>query len=296
MHRIHHPGSLNTAIRVRGSWWQGLTALARGIALFLPLTAAQAADTVLEGTEIGILPGNQMEIILKFTGRAPQPNAFSTSGPDRLVVDLPGLKNGLKERTVPLKSSFASSLTAVEASDRTRVVVNLNSAVPYDVRADGNQVRVALNVPSTASAAPPPPAAPQVPAYTPQRPFETTPAATAYQPNAVRDVDFRRGVSGEGRVLISLPSAETTVNVTERGNHVVVDVMNARVPPRLVRRLDVTDFAQIMAYGVMTTPALVIDEKVCLSGRVPASDELDRIISSAKPESSGGCGCGSCCC
>jgi len=99
MHRIHHPGSLNTAIRVRGSWWQGLTALARGIALFLPLTAAQAADTVLEGTEIGILPGNQMEIILKFTGRAPQPNAFSTSGPDRLVVDLPGVKNGLKERT-----------------------------------------------------------------------------------------------------------------------------------------------------------------------------------------------------
>jgi len=58
----------------------------------------------------------------------------------------------------------------------------------------------------------------------------------------------------------------------------------------------VTDFADIMAYGVMTTPALVIDEKVCLSGRVPAADELDKIISSAKPEASGGCGCGSGCC
>ena len=58
----------------------------------------------------------------------------------------------------------------------------------------------------------------------------------------------------------------------------------------------VTDFQQIMAYGIMTTPALVIDEKVCLSGRVPAADELDRVISAAKPEASGGCGCGSCCC
>lgn len=58
----------------------------------------------------------------------------------------------------------------------------------------------------------------------------------------------------------------------------------------------VTDFAQIMAYGVMTTPALVIDETVCFSGRIPAADELDKIISSAKPQASGGCGCGSCCC
>jgi small redox-active disulfide protein 2 len=58
----------------------------------------------------------------------------------------------------------------------------------------------------------------------------------------------------------------------------------------------VNDFAEIMAYGVMTTPALVIDEQVRLSGRVPSADELDRIIAGAKPEASGGCGCGSCCC
>lgn len=58
----------------------------------------------------------------------------------------------------------------------------------------------------------------------------------------------------------------------------------------------VNDFADIMAYGVMTTPALVIDEKVCLSGRVPSAEELDRILSAAKPEASGNCGCGTCCC
>ncbi|MDO9556566.1 MAG: thioredoxin family protein [Coriobacteriia bacterium] len=57
----------------------------------------------------------------------------------------------------------------------------------------------------------------------------------------------------------------------------------------------VTDFEQIMAFGVMTTPALVIDEQVRLSGRIPSADELDRIIASTKPAASGGCGCGSCC-
>lgn len=36
----------------------------------------------------------------------------------------------------------------------------------------------------------------------------------------------------------------------------------------------VREMEQIMAYPVMTTPALVIDEVVKVSGRIPAKDEL----------------------
>ena len=36
----------------------------------------------------------------------------------------------------------------------------------------------------------------------------------------------------------------------------------------------VRDMDQIMAYPVMTTPALVIDETVKVSGRMPSKDEL----------------------
>ena len=38
------------------------------------------------------------------------------------------------------------------------------------------------------------------------------------------------------------------------------------------------DIVKIMAYGVMRTPALVIDEKVIFSGRVPSVNELKEII------------------
>ena len=41
---------------------------------------------------------------------------------------------------------------------------------------------------------------------------------------------------------------------------------------------EVTDHAAIAAHGVMRTPALVIDEVVFLSGRVPSEDEVRRII------------------
>ena len=53
----------------------------------------------------------------------------------------------------------------------------------------------------------------------------------------------------------------------------------------LVKELNITasvvkeeDIMNIMAYGVMRTPGLVINEKVVLSGRVPAKSELKEIL------------------
>lgn len=40
----------------------------------------------------------------------------------------------------------------------------------------------------------------------------------------------------------------------------------------------ITDFKEIMAYGVMKTPALVVDEKVKVMGRVPSPDEIQKYL------------------
>ncbi|MEI7825488.1 MAG: thioredoxin family protein [Chlorobiaceae bacterium] len=50
----------------------------------------------------------------------------------------------------------------------------------------------------------------------------------------------------------------------------------------------VEDIQQIMAYNVISTPALVVDEKVLCKGRVPTHEELKELLT-AKPQ---GC-CGS---
>lgn len=44
----------------------------------------------------------------------------------------------------------------------------------------------------------------------------------------------------------------------------------------------VTDFAQIAAYGVMTTPALVVDGKVVSFGKVLNTDEICSILQKAR--------------
>lgn len=40
----------------------------------------------------------------------------------------------------------------------------------------------------------------------------------------------------------------------------------------------ITDIRQIMAFGVMTTPALVIDGKVMAAGKVPSIDEIKQML------------------
>lgn len=40
----------------------------------------------------------------------------------------------------------------------------------------------------------------------------------------------------------------------------------------------VEDFKEIMAYGVMKTPALVVDEKVKVMGRIPKVEDIKKYL------------------
>ena len=45
--------------------------------------------------------------------------------------------------------------------------------------------------------------------------------------------------------------------------------------------IKVEDFPTIMAYGVMSTPALAIDGKLVMSGKVPSQAEVGTLITTA---------------
>jgi small redox-active disulfide protein 2 len=50
----------------------------------------------------------------------------------------------------------------------------------------------------------------------------------------------------------------------------------------------VEDIQQIMAYNILSTPALVVDEKVVCKGRIPSHEEIKEMLT-AQPHS---CCCG----
>ena len=59
--------------------------------------------------------------------------------------------------------------------------------------------------------------------------------------------------------------------------------------------IKVSDIKEMMSYGIMSAPALVIDGKVKFSGRVPTKDEIKKYLQGES--GAGSCGCnGGCCC
>jgi len=231
---------------LRGWCWRSVLLLG----LAAPIQSG-AAD--LQDVQFAALPGSRVEVQLTLSEPVPPPEAFSTESPARIALDFPGVASKLDRKAVPVGVGPLHSLAAVEASDRTRVVLNLTDSVPYEVTSSGNRVTIQLNtdgadVPSPAPNSRQAVTSPSPPASSPRAtPSPVAARARTYARSgsgpAVRDIDFRRGATGEGRVVIKLPSAETRVAVREQGSRVLVDLYDTSLPQRLFRRLDVTDFA-----------------------------------------------------
>jgi type IV pilus assembly protein PilQ len=212
--------------------------------LVLQITITQAQAGTLKSLDFSSLSGNKIQIQLEMDGPAIAPKVFQTDNPARLALDFKGVKSGLKSKKHSINVGAASSLYAVEASGRLRVVINLLETVPYDVKVDGNMVYVTLNsgrntVNKVAKS---------------QNKFRTNKRSSDLSgllpKQAIEKLDFRRGANGEGRLLISLSNPNTVVNAQEVGGKIVLNFLNTTLPASWARQMDVIDFA---------TPVKLID-------------------------------------
>ena len=195
--------------------------------------AAAAGNSVerVEATQTaaGVLLTIQLRSPLKEA-----PPSFSIANPARIAIDLAGTGNNVGRNSVEFNQGDLRSVNIVQAQERTRLVLNLRRSVNHSVTVSGNTVQVALGglVESTTfRAAEAPAAAPAA-----------APSAAASGSRALRSVDFRRGAEGEGRILVDLSDPNTSVDIREQGNRVIVDFLGVTAPESLRRRLDVTDF------------------------------------------------------
>ena len=193
------------------------------------------------------LPGDQVQITFKLSQPASNPASFTIDNPARIAFDLPATKSELAKRSQAIGIGPAKSITAVEVKGRTRVVLNLFEMVPYETRAEGDQIIVVLGAAGAINTTTPSASAIS---------SSTAPAASSAAA-AVTNVDFRRGDQGEGRIVLTLSNPAMPVDMSQQAGKVILELKGASLPEKLQRRLDVTDFA---------TPVKIIDTESDSSG------------------------------
>src|SRR5690606_32178030 len=195
--------------------------------------SAAAQDLRLEGIDVQALPGQRVELRLRTNGQAPEPMSFTIDDPARITVDLPNTALGMSQRRQDVNVGPLTTVLAAEANGRTRIVLNMSTMAPYETRVEGDSVYVTVGQGAGGAAA----------SFAGQ-PARTQPAAAAAAgPRAISNIDFRRGPDGAGQVVVQLTDPRTTVDVRQEGGRVVGDFQGTELPPELMRRLDVTDFA-----------------------------------------------------
>ena len=158
------------------------------------------------------------------------PAGFTVQAPPRIALDLPGVSNALGKNTVEINQGNLRSVSIAQSGDRTRLVLNLKAPAGYKAVIDGKSLVVSLdnNAPATLASSS----------------GQTTRFAESLNRTqlSLRDIDFRRGSDGAGRVVVELPNNQVGVDIRQQGQSLVVEFLKSSLPDALRRRLDVTDF------------------------------------------------------
>lgn len=205
-----------------------------GIAAELPASANQ-----LQAVDVTALPGGRLNVQLQLSQPlASAPLSFTLSNPPRIVFDLPNAVNATGKNVLPVNQGVLKSVQVAQASDRSRVVLNLSKPVQHQLQIQDQALLIGL----TQDGADAPVAA----AVAAKR-FAEPEAAAVHK---IQKIDFVRGKNGEGRILVDLSDSRVGVNVRNAGKTVVVDFANTELPEELQRRLNVVNF---------NTPVLYVD-------------------------------------
>lgn len=221
----------------RTNTWHGLQEYvsALGVFIIVSLTLlvgwssqAYASQTMtLEDISYSTLPGNRIRVELVVDGsenrQIKQPLSFAIDKPARIVLDLADVRSNLAKKTQQIGIGMARSVTAVEGKGRTRVVFNLTELVPYEIQAKESSILVTLNSALARSS--------------------SSASDDSVASGRIRDLDFRRGPHGEGRILVRLSKPATVIDTRQEAGNVIVEFFDTQLPKHLERRLDVVDFA-----------------------------------------------------
>ena len=157
------------------------------------------------------------------------PTGFATQSPARIALDFQGIENSTGKITHEVNLGNLKSVNVVQAGDRSRIVLNLKVPAAYKIDLSGRSLFLSLESVASGTAMLPS----QSVAFSESQNSDVLP---------LKDIDFRRGADGAGRVIVNLASNQVGVDLQQQAKGITVEFMRSSLPEGLRRRLDVTDF------------------------------------------------------
>ncbi len=228
--------TLNIKTTIGSSYRRWVMQMAAAMLALCALNANAQESNRLQDIQVQSLPGQRVELKLILSGTAPDPLAFTIEDPARIALDLPETTLGLTSRRRDVNLGPLDTVLTAEANGRTRVVLNLDSMVPYETRKSGNTIFITLGTEGGADAGTTQFSGSSAPA-------SASPSFAASGARQINSVDFRRTRDGGGRILVNLSDPSTPVDIRQEGGRVVAVFKDTSLPAELMRRLDVMDFA-----------------------------------------------------
>ena len=190
------------------------------------------AQNSIETVNVSAQQGGSTLVKITLKGApAGTPASFVVNNPPRIAFDFPGTTNGSGKTTHEIGEGDVRRINIVQAGDRSRLVLETSRQLGYDAKIEGNTILITLGGATAAGTSTPAPAA--------QTFAQVKPGDGKH---SLRDVDFRRGRTGEGRVMVDLSDNQVGIDLRTQGRSLIIDFINTAVPKNLARRLDVVDF------------------------------------------------------
>jgi type IV pilus assembly protein PilQ len=226
------------------------------------LPGLAGAATQVTDIEFASLQGDQFEIRLQFSEQPPQANAYEIGNPARLVVDFPGVESSLPQKKYALGFENANEAVIISDGSRTRLIVNLNQSIPFEIDSENNSVTVRAGAGTKSTLSAQSNSLSEDGAQLVRAPVASAQISSAtniddagqFKRNAlaVTDVDFRRSEDGSGSIVIGLSQPSVNVDINRSNHQIQLSFYQTELPDQFDRRLDVVDFA---------TPVKTIDSK-----------------------------------
>ncbi len=194
------------------------------------VSGAANAQNSIESVNVSPQPGGKVVIRVGLKeALTTAPAGFTVNNPPRLAFDFANTGNALGRNVQNISDNDVRRINIVQAGDRTRMVMELTRVLNYETQLDGKTLLITLQGGAAGTAQ----------TATATRFAEASPST---QKHSLRNVDFRRGNAGEGRVIVDLSDSQVGIDVRKQGRSIIVDFQNATLPGNLAKRYDVMDF------------------------------------------------------